>query len=131
MSEANERSLANRQHLPWRMMSVPILLHAAYLVFASTSLVLWVAFALRKGYHKQGLAFTGAGVKLVELVWSAAAPVRYMLFPPTVSPREELLKKEDRGLNVPISPSWRKRSGRLPMSVAIEALIITVFDWMI
>lgn len=110
-------------------MTTPILLHTAYLAFASTSLVLWITFAIRAGYRKQSLPSVGAVVKLVELVWAAAAPVRYMTSPPTVPPREKLLKNDECSLNVPISPGWRRRNDRLSMSVVIQAFIVIAFGW--
>ena len=68
-------------------------------------------------------------VKLLENSWRLAVPVRYMLFPPTVAERAELVERDERGIN---------RAKKRPENVAInqiswmevgEMLIIYLSDW--
>jgi hypothetical protein len=42
---------------------------------------------------------TGATLILMELVLAAAVPVRYMMFPPSLSDRQALLEKDTDNVN--------------------------------
>ena len=68
-------------------------------------------------------------VKLLEYSWRLAVPVRYMLFPPTVAERAELVEPDENGVN-------RAKKGRPDVAVnqvswmeVGELLVIYLSDW--
>ena len=107
-----------------------ILFYLLYGILAAISIVRclrWSQHLLLGSFPH--FAFTGAMVKLAENSWKLAVPFQYMLFPPTVAERAELVEQDEHGV-------YRAKKG--PPDVAInqiwwtevvELLIIYLSDW--
>jgi hypothetical protein len=90
-SPANERSRLHRAPLPNRLLTPTLLMHLAYLVSASIPLALrFLALASAASFP-----FPGALLKLLDALSKAAVPLLYMLDPPTVPEREELMELDE------------------------------------
>ena len=131
ISKANQRSAIRRQPLPWRMLSADIILHAVYVLFASMPILLRVIWYLDSDRSRTFFPLTGALLKLVQAIYHASVPVCYMLFPPTVPEREELLVKGHDGLRRPrIKVEHNLRpDNSLKWYDVLDIAIICFCDW--
>ena len=103
-SVANERSRPRRRPLPWRVMSPDMLMYALYIVYASIPLL--IRFRLDTGLGTLGLnlaafPFPGVWVKLFRSISNVTVPLRYMMWPPTVPERANLLIEDVDGVKRP------------------------------
>ncbi|KAL9099995.1 MAG: hypothetical protein Q9163_004576 [Psora crenata] len=105
---ANERSATSRQSLPQRILNPDIILHALYVIFATMPIILRVVMYYRNvsapdraGSWPPFFPLPGALIRLIQCIHHASVPVHYMLFPPTVPERKDLLVKAPDGLNRP------------------------------
>jgi hypothetical protein len=73
---------------------------------------------------------TGATLILMELVLAAAVPVRYMMFPPSLSDRQALLEKDADNVNRSRKKGWTKRDGGSNVKLLLQVAVIVVFDWL-
>ncbi|KAI4193239.1 MAG: hypothetical protein LQ350_008405 [Teloschistes chrysophthalmus] len=89
----NERSHLSRAPRSKRLLTLPILCYILYALFLTTAITLRLRSPAPDTVSLLPLA--GAVVKLVNCGFKALVPVRYMLFPPTVPERAELLKEKD------------------------------------
>lgn len=64
----------------------------------------------------------GPGSKSVSSILKMAVPVRYMLFPPTMPEREEMLYGDEKGVRM-IKREWKK-SGEDPGDWGLWALVV-------
>lgn len=106
-SPANERSRLHRAPLPHRLLTPTLLMYLAYLISASIPLALrFLASASAASFP-----FPGALLKLLDALAKAAVPLLYMLDPPTVPEREELMELDEVvGVR---RPKKEKNSGRV------------------
>ncbi|KAK4496387.1 hypothetical protein PRZ48_012367 [Zasmidium cellare] len=102
-SPLDERSPTHRRPLLERMCNPLVLMHTGYWIFAFLALI--KTSTSRKPMH------AGAVVRLVDIVFSTATPVWYMLFPPSVRPRREYLVQDGRGVWRSKRKTWVKRDG--------------------
>ncbi|KAL8784923.1 MAG: hypothetical protein Q9213_003665 [Squamulea squamosa] len=105
-SAINERSARRRSPLLTRLMSLPIPLHILYALFASSALVLRLLSrnpVIQQVDPVSLLPLAGPLVKLTQCIFKALVPVRYMLFPPTIPERDELVEEDEHGVR---RPKW-------------------------
>ena len=115
VSPANERSRLYRKPLLHRLLSLDMFMHFAYIIYASTPPLLRFFFL---AYSRSGpsfgplpsFPFAGPVVKLLSCIWMASLPLRYMIFPPTVPEREELMELDDEKVRRP-KQKWGESRG--------------------
>lgn len=103
----------------------------AYILFAATSLILRGIGVVRSRSPRvsSSFPFTGAILNLVQCIEQSSVPVYYMLFPPTISEREQLSQVDERGVTRPVkSPSRVPLNGILWTDI-LDLLIIYLCDW--
>ena len=107
LSPANERSALRRKPLPYRLLTLDMLIYFSYIIFASIPLVLRFLASTSPGRAEPSdsdilsFPFIGALLKLLDAILKAAVPLWYMLCPPTVPEREELMETDEKGLRRP------------------------------
>ncbi|MCJ1281399.1 hypothetical protein MMC26_000718 [Xylographa opegraphella] len=106
LNPVNERSQTHRIPLPQRLLSPDLLLYLLYSAYTTVPLLLRLRSDLLCPTTPSLAPGPGAVLVLLRCVWQASLPLRYMLAPPTVPPREELLEADGRGGRRP-----RKRMG--------------------
>lgn len=130
---ANERSATKRQGWLARVSAPNIIMHTIFACLLSTiafqAVYLGLSQKLQAKDNFSSSLFTGAVLRAIEMVTSAGVPVLYMLFPPTVPERQELLKTDHDGINRPRAKGMRKRPWTLPVETVLQALVILCFDW--
>ena len=101
-SLANERSRRHRKRLTYRLLSPDMLMYTVYAIYASTPIFLQlIAYKNNKGAPQSFSLFPGAMIKLLGCVWKVLVPVRYMVWPPTVPDRNELVEEDGIGVKRP------------------------------
>lgn len=80
--------------------------------------------------RRQSNQSTGAVVRLVESVFKVSVPLRYMVFPPTVAERRDLLDKEEDGVYRPKNKYRLKVSRRITWVDVAEVATLLALDWM-
>ncbi|KAF7510767.1 hypothetical protein GJ744_005867 [Endocarpon pusillum] len=107
LSPANERSVLRRKPLPYRLLTLDMLIYFSYIIFASIPLGLrFLALTSPDPAESSGsgilfFPFIGALLKLLDAILKAAVPLWYMLYPPTVPERGELMETDEKGLRRP------------------------------
>ena len=112
-SAANERSRLRRQALPWRVMSPDMLMFALYILYASLPLLAWFQPNNTLGTSGTDLRlfpFPGLWVKLLRSISNVSVPLRYMIWPPTVPERADLLEEDEDGVKRP-RKAWDRSGG--------------------
>ena len=106
-SPANERS-RHRKRLPYRVLSPDMLLYTTYAIYASMPIVLrLVAYTQSNDAPRPLFPFPGPVIKLLASIWKVLVPVRYMIWPPTVPDRNELVEEDEMGVKRP-RKDWEK-----------------------
>ena len=124
-SHFNERSKF-RVSLFRRVTSPHIAMYFLYTALASTALGL--QFSNRRGTDFR--MFPGPVIKLVECIVATLVPVSYMIFPPTMPDREDMLEICIDGARRPIQRERKPENG-LSLSDALELLVISwCFGWL-
>ena len=107
-SSIYERSRHRRKPLPYRLLSPDMFLYTLYATYASMPIVVcFIMYANREGTAQPSILFPGAMVKLLGCVWKVLVPVRYMIWPPTVPERADLVREDDKGVKRP-KKGWDK-----------------------
>ena len=123
-SHLNERS-TSRAPLLRRITSPDIVLYFLYAMSASTPFLIEL---LNHGVSTF-LALPGPLIKLLECIVAALVPVIYMVFPPTMPDREDMLETGVDGVRRPKRRDT-KPSNRISYVDALECLIICrCFGW--
>ncbi|KAL8701868.1 MAG: hypothetical protein Q9224_000304 [Gallowayella concinna] len=109
-SPTNERSGTYRSPLSFRLLCLPIPLCILYAIYAIIALLLRLQTytSFTQSDAMSSLPLTGAMVKLVGCVFKVLVPVRYMLWPPTVPERDELVEEDEWGVRRP-RWGWEER----------------------
>lgn len=104
ISSANERSRLHRKPLIQRLLSFDLFMYFAYVIYASIPLLLR-ALASGSASNPAGsgsfFPFPGPIIKLFSCVWMASVPLRYMVNPPTVPERDELMEIDEANVRRP------------------------------
>ena len=107
-SSANERSYRHRKRLPYRLLSPDMLMYTIYAIYASMPIFLrLIAYSHYKGAAQSFFPFPGAMIKLLGCIWKVLIPVRYMMWPPTVPERNEMVEEDEMGVKRP-RKGWEK-----------------------
>ena len=107
-SAVNERSRRHRKRLPYRVFSPDMLMYTIYAIYASIPIVLrLVAYTQYNDAARSLFPFPGAMIKLLTCIWKVLVPVRYMIWPPTVPDRNELVEDDGMGVKRPRN-DWEK-----------------------
>ena len=101
-SRINERSTKRRKSLPWRLLSLDMILRISY-IFLMTPIVLTRMVQQAQGDYTSHFLqpLIGPLLRLVQCISSVSIPVLYMLFPPTLPERDQLIEKDRQGINRP------------------------------
>ena len=115
------------------MLSIDMIIHMLYALFAAMPILLPTVRFFSKPISKNipSFALTGALVKLIQCIYHASVPVYYMLFPPTVPERGELLVKDANDVNRPkmrAAQEPRPDNG-LKWNDVLDILVIYFCDW--
>lgn len=107
-SPANERSRFRRKPLSYRLRSPDMFIYTLYAIYASIPIfVQLLTYDRLKHAALPRSLFLGPMIKLVGCIWKVLVPVRYMIWPPTVPERSELVEEDETGLNRP-RKDWEK-----------------------
>ena len=98
LSTLNERSRAHRATLARRILNADMILHLAYILYALLPLIL----RLSETAHGSSFPLPGVMIKVMDATWKATVPLRYMLRPPSVPERRELMAWDEKGVWRPI-----------------------------
>ena len=83
-------------------------MYTIYAVYASIPiLVRLIAYNHQDGAAQSFFLFPGAMIKLLGCIWKVLVPVRYMMWPPTVPDRNELVEEDEMGVKRP-RKGWEK-----------------------
>ena len=129
MSPVNERS-RHRKPLPYRFLSLDLTMYFIYIIYTSGPLLCRPFGYTSPSEPSSGslFPFPSALVKLLECIGGALVPLHYMLFPPTVPERRELVEEDEQGVMRP-----KKRqvmvSNQVVWTDVCERLIIYLCDW--
>ncbi|GAB7358914.1 hypothetical protein MBLNU230_g4134t1 [Neophaeotheca triangularis] len=135
ISPTEERYAARRKPLMTRMSSPVIIGYTCYFSVAAAALAVSIAFVAHRHFLVQTDRFhmyTGAALKLIDLVLAAAVPIRYMAFPPSIPERRGLLVKDAKGIYRSGKKEWRKRDGKagFKLKLLLQVVVILLFDWL-
>ena len=127
LSVLNERSRVRRAALARRLLSPDILLHFAYVVYAVIPLVfrLTMTFSCRSSKRSSCALFPFPGIliKIVDATWKATVPLRYMLWPPNIPERRELMTRDQTGI-------WRPtQTSKIRDAMALQKLWAWMDVW--
>ena len=115
------------------MLSADMIIHMLYVLIAAMPILLPTVrfFANPSPKNIPSFPLTGALLKLIQCIYHASVPVFYMLLPPTVPERGELLVKDADGVNRPklrIAQGLRPDNG-LKWNDVLDILVIYFCDW--
>lgn len=132
VSPVDERSPSKRKPLFERLSSVTMVLYALYVLFVAAVLALLAATVSYNRFvgGSGRFMYTGAALRLVDLLLSASVPLRYMASPPDAPDRRELLEKDDSGVFRSRKTSWMRRDGGSVVKLPLQVAIIPLFDWL-
>jgi hypothetical protein len=83
-------------------------MYTLYAIYASIPIVVrLIVYFNHEGAAQPFFLFPGAMVKLLGCIWKVLVPVRYMIWPPTVPERAELVDEDDMGVKRPMK-GWEK-----------------------
>ena len=132
LSTLNERSRGRRAGLVRRLLTPDMLMYLAYVVYTLVPLALHLQAILHcrttVADHCQPFPLPGVLIKTIDTTWKASVPIRYMIRPPTVPERRELMEQDRHGV-------WRPRPSALMADIGPklwswmdvwEALVIAV-----
>jgi hypothetical protein len=115
------------------MLNYAIIMYAAYSTFAASALA-WIINNVAQRHTgadpTTSYMYTAAAVKLIDIIWGTVVPVRYMIHPPTVPKREQLLEKDKAGVCHSRCKQWNKREGAFSMKLPLQLFVIILFDWL-
>ena len=119
ISPADERSRRFRKPLIKRLLTSEMLTFSAYLIYGLAPLLLCLRIERTEETTGQvSLARTtrfplaGPVVKLLDCVCAVSLPLRYMIFPPTVPEREELMEPDQAQVRRPKESLVQRREAR-------------------
>ena len=131
VKSSEERSPSRRLRLPWRLFHPCIAYNAVYMAFATACLVIRYRSLAQDGKGGGSLCalsfpMVGAISAQIQAIWKCLVPVRYMIWPPDMPERRDLLRKDEDG-------AWRptdcaKRSGR-PMMAWVWVVFVGLALW--
>ena len=113
------------------MLSADMIIHVLYVLIAATPILLRTIRFFSSNRSISFFPLTGALLKLIQCIYHASVPVYYMLRPPTVPEREELLMKCPDGVNrlkTKVGQNLRPDNG-FKWNDILDLLVIYFCDW--
>ena len=113
------------------MLSTDMIVRVLYVVFAALPILLRTIRFFSSNRSIPFFPLTGALLKLIQCIYHASIPVYYMLHPPTVPERAELLVKGPDGVNRPkmkVGQELHPDNG-LKWNDILDLLVIYFCDW--
>lgn len=74
--------------------------------------------------------YTGAALRLLDSILATLVPLQYMIWPPSLPERRELLMKDENGVYRSQKKEWRKRDGGSQLKFWLQIAIIGLCDWL-
>lgn len=115
------------------MLSADMVIRMLYVLIAALPILLPTVRFLSSPSAKNIPSFplTGALLKLIQCIYHASFPVYYMLLPPTVPERRELLVKDADGVNRPKMRAAQELppDNGLMWNDVLDILVIYFCDW--
>lgn len=133
VSPTDERYPARRKPLFKRILNPTMVCYACYFLVASVTLTSFFLFVVRQHSIVDGTRvhmYTGAALRLLDSVFAAFVPLQYMIWPPSLPDRRELLEKDEYGVYRSKKKEWRKRDGGSQLKLWLQLAIIGLFDWL-
>lgn len=133
VSPTDERYPARRKPLLDRMLNLTMICYAAFFVLTITVLFSFATFVAHQHLVlnvARSYMHTGAALRLLDIVLAALVPLRYMVFPPSLPDRRELLVKDEHGVYRSRKKHWTKRDGGSRVKLLLQITIIGLFDWL-
>ena len=131
VSKAEERSKIRRQPLLLRLSHPTILMHISYVLLATLPLLVRIVRYITSTADG-GMAFfplTGPLLKLLQCIYHFGVPIHYMIFPPTVPERSELIITDANGINRPRSTKLKASKNGFSWAELLDLAIILLNDW--
>lgn len=115
------------------MLSPDLILHMLYVLVATMPILLPTVrfFANPSPENIPSFPLTGALLKLIQCIYHVSFLVHYMLLPPTVPERGELLEKDADNVNRPklsVAQGLRPDNG-LKWNDVLDIVVIYFCDW--
>lgn len=134
LTGANERSATLRKGLFTRILTPSMLLHI-FLLGLTLSVACRVVYSgliqrMEASENISCFLFTGAVLRSLEMVSSFSVPVLYIIFPPTVPARRDMLEKGANGVYRPRKRAGIKRRWMPRVRLILEIFVILAFDWL-
>jgi hypothetical protein len=133
VSPTDERYSARRKPLLHRMLNVTMISYAAFFLLATATLISFTTFVAHQHLvadTARSYMHTGAALRLLDVILAALVPLRYMVFPPSLPDRRELLVKDAHGVYRSRKKHWTKRDGGSRTKLLLQIAIIALFDWL-
>lgn len=129
ISPENERSRRHRKPLLSRIQSPDMLMYAVYIIYATIPFLCRIhAYKNSKNSESYSYPFPGAMVTLLSCVLKASVPLCYMIRPPTVPERGQLVKEDEAGVERP-TKDWQGEAGGGSMRWLCLSLFETYVIW--
>jgi hypothetical protein len=132
-SPTEERYPARRKPLLDRMLNPIVICYAIVFLLASLMLGSFATFIVYRHLVDNAARtymHTGAALRLLDIVLATLVPLRYMVFPPSLPDRRELLVKGTDGVYRSRRKHWNKRDGGSNVKLLLQIAIIGLFDWL-
>lgn len=107
--------------------------YAAYFLLTGAALVSFAMFVARQHVMIRSARMymhTGAALRLLDIILAALVPLRYMVFPPSLPDRQDLLVKDSHGVYRSQKKEWTRRDGGSNTKLLLQIAIIVLFDWL-
>lgn len=132
VSTVNERSDRLRRPLRNRLLTPEALISFLYTSCATFSVALYLRNShARTACPPPGSCFmTGVLVWLLECIFKMSIPLRYMIWPPSIPDRKELLEKDEFGISRPKNLR-RQAGGNVEISWLdiLQVALVLYVDW--
>jgi hypothetical protein len=112
------------------MLDPLVAMHTLYWLVATLLLVHHLYYRFLSVDGSAAYGHTGAVVRLVEVVFAMFVPVRYMIWPPTISQAEETTMGNNHEVQHADQRYWMRREGTmLAWQDIVEIAVIIAYDW--
>ena len=134
-SPVDERSVVHRRPLLERVLNPIILMYSVYVLLTATAIISWIGSVSNGRFWSANASpdlycYTALTLRMMDVVFSASVPVKYMISPPTTPARRELLEQDENGIYRARKKGWIRRDGGLSYKDALEVFVILTFDWL-
>lgn len=131
ISRANERDEKLRQPLPGRLLSSHMLMYVSYVMYVVLALVIFFGISILG--VSRGMSFMllfpypGSILRTIDCYKKGAVPVWYMINPPTVPSRRELMDCDTNGIYRPRIEKRNVPEDKISWKDMVEVAIILCY----